>query len=225
MRALAYLLVVSAAAGAAWLVWRRQRPAAGGAAPVPSEGPGSDAFLFPALDFTLPSLDFGTWGDDAPADVGPTFFDSVMSAFQPRGIRNNNPGNVRISGSAWAGKVPIASNTDGTFEQFSGPFYGLRVIAYLLLKYQRDKGKKTIKALIEDAGGWAPVNNADKNPANYGDTVAAAVGLRETDYVDLWTGNTLAGIVAAIVDFENGQQPYDATLIASAVASARSALS
>lgn len=210
--AIAYLFTAATLGGIAFAALRRR-----GAVAAPAEGGGVDESLW---GVALPSIDFGNWGSQVDDQ-----WDSVMNAFQPRGIRNNNPGNVRVSSSAWAGKVPLASNTDGTFEQFTDPLYGLRVIAYLLLKYQRDKNKKTIRALIEEPGGWAPVNNADKNPATYGDTVAAAVGLRETDYVDLWNGNTLAGIVAAIVKFENGEQPYPDTLIASAVASARSAMS
>lgn len=40
----------------------------------------------------------------------------------PRGIRNNNPLNIKI-GNDWKGEVP---NTDGTFEQFESMEYGLR---------------------------------------------------------------------------------------------------
>lgn len=216
--ALAYLLVVAALGSIAFVVLRKRD-----AAPTAAAAGGVDESLW---GVSLPSLDFGTWGDDAAdSDDTNSFFDSVLDVLTPRGIRNRNPGNVRVSSSAWLGKVPAAQNTDGTFEQFTDPLYGLRVIAYLLLKYQRDKNKHTIKALIEDAGGWAPVGSADKNPASYGDAVAQAVGVSETTPIDLSSGNMLNGIVAAIVKFENGQQPYPDTLIASAVASARSALS
>ncbi|MCA9329527.1 hypothetical protein KDA11_02695, partial [Candidatus Saccharibacteria bacterium] len=34
----------------------------------------------------------------------------------PRGIRNNNPGNIRISNNQWRGKIPVSQNTDGSFE-------------------------------------------------------------------------------------------------------------
>jgi hypothetical protein len=35
---------------------------------------------------------------------------------EPRGWRNNNPGNVVISSAKWVGKVEF--NSDGKFEQF-----------------------------------------------------------------------------------------------------------
>ena len=42
----------------------------------------------------------------------------------PRGYRNNNPLNIRISSSNWLGKV--SPNTDGPFEQFSDIKYCAR---------------------------------------------------------------------------------------------------
>lgn len=155
----------------------------------------------------------------APSSAVP--YAPLIDSSAPRGIRNRNPGNVKISGSAWLGKVPISQNTDGTFEQFSEPVYGIRVIAYLLLKYQRDKNKLTIRQLIGEPGGWAPVNS-DKNPAGYAATVAREVGQSETAYVDLFAANNLLQrITTAIIRFENGSQPYGADLIARAVSMAR----
>jgi len=47
-----------------------------------------------------------------------------------RGLRNNNPGNIRISDTPWQGKIPKAMNTDKNkaFEQFESLEYGLRAL-------------------------------------------------------------------------------------------------
>lgn len=42
----------------------------------------------------------------------------------PRGIRNNNPMNLRISSNAWRGKIP---GTDKSFETFIDPEHGIEL--------------------------------------------------------------------------------------------------
>lgn len=198
----------------AWIMSRRP----GGGAPAVSEPAGG---LWGLLN---EGADSSPWLPQ-PAEILSSAWSAAQDAIPllsgPRGIRNRNPGNVKISGSAWLGKVPTAQNTDGTFEQFSDPVYGIRVIAYLLLKYQRDKGKKTIRALISEPGGWAP-SNTDKNPAGYATAVAREVGQSETAYVDLFAPNDLLQrITTAIIRFENGQMPYPTSLITQGVDMAR----
>lgn len=53
----------------------------------------------------------------------------------PRGIRNNNPGNIRRSSSKWQGKVPHSQSTDKEFEQFTSMAYGVRAMARLIHTY------------------------------------------------------------------------------------------
>jgi hypothetical protein len=51
----------------------------------------------------------------------------------PRGIRNNNPGNIEQNASNnWRGKVPPSQNTDGRFEQFERMVFGVRAMIKLL---------------------------------------------------------------------------------------------
>lgn len=60
--------------------------------------------------------------------------ESFLGTNNPRGIRNNNPGNIKIGNSAWQGKIQ-AANTDGTFEQFVSFPYGARAMIKLLQNY------------------------------------------------------------------------------------------
>ena len=43
----------------------------------------------------------------------------TVQTIQPRGIRNNNPLNIRLNpDNRWQGRVPPKHNSDGAFEQF-----------------------------------------------------------------------------------------------------------
>lgn len=131
----------------------------------------------------------------------------------PRGIRNNNPGNIVQSGIAWRGK--LANPTDPRFEQFDTPLNGIRALAKLLLSYQDRHGLRTPRGIINR---WAPPveNDSLAYAKAFGD--ALGVGIDET--VDLHRPNTLLAATTAIIRHENGQQPYVPTLIAEAVADA-----
>ena len=76
---------------------------------------------------------------------------------QPRGIRNNNPLNIRI-GNTWLGEVP--NPTDSDFEQFVSPVYGLRAAFCILRWYIRRYGRNTVRKIVHS---WAPSceNNCD----------------------------------------------------------------
>ena len=48
----------------------------------------------------------------------------------PRGIRNNNPGNI-VAGDKWLGRT----GTDGRFVKFKSAEYGLRAIGRVINTY------------------------------------------------------------------------------------------
>ena len=54
-----------------------------------------------------------------------------------RGIRNNNPGNIRHGGSKWQGMSE--TQTDDEYIQFDDPVYGIRALAKLLKNYHLHK--------------------------------------------------------------------------------------
>lgn len=128
--------------------------------------------------------------DDAVGAV----VDSVKSALEPRGIRNNNPGNIRISSNAWQGK--ISPNTDGTFEQFDTMTNGVRAIAVTLQNYQRLYGLNTVRGMITR---WSATDQ-DAYVAN----AASALGVDPDDPIDVGDPNTMTDLVNAIITQENG---------------------
>lgn len=129
----------------------------------------------------------------------------------PRGIRNNNPGNIDRTAEKWQGMAADQSS-DSRFVVFSAPVWGLRALAKVLLSYQRKHGLRTPAAII---GRWAPP--VENDTGAYARQVAKALGVGVGDQINLQQPETLQRILPAIVQHENGQQPYPAALIAEAV--------
>ena len=74
----------------------------------------------------------------------------------PRGIRNNNPLNIRLSSDRWQGQRPPSTSPEGekAFCVFESMAYGWRAAFVILCKTYYGKYKlKTIRALITR---WAP---------------------------------------------------------------------
>jgi len=129
---------------------------------------------------------------------------------QPRGILNNNPGNIRRTGIDWRGEVPDAEKTDPLFEQFTAPEWGVRAMAREIMTSVR-RGQDTIRAIITE---WAPPS---ENPtAAYIAAVSKRTGIDADTPLEL--GRDLPGVIGAIIVQENGFNPYPADLIAQGVA-------
>jgi hypothetical protein len=131
---------------------------------------------------------------------------------EPRCIRNNNPGNLRLNGIPWQGKS--ANQTDGTFIVFDSAHYGIRAMARTLGNYFTLHGLDTVAGII---GRWAP--SVENNTSAYVQDVASNMGV-QPDWQLADNADTMLSLVKAIITHENGQQPYSTDLIANAIASA-----
>lgn len=115
----------------------------------------------------------------------------------PRGIRNNNPGNIR-SGDPWQGLSK--EQTDGAFCQFGDPIDGLRALMKVLLSYYRKHGINTVQGLINR---WAPP--IENNTGAYVKSVADSLGVMPTEQIQVDKIGILIGLAQAIVAHENGR--------------------
>lgn len=69
-----------------------------------------------------------------------------------RGLRNNNPGNIRLSATTqWQGEV--RPSRDRSFCQFKTMAHGYRALIKLLQNYRKLNGCRTISDFINR---WAP---------------------------------------------------------------------
>lgn len=133
----------------------------------------------------------------------------AYSKFTQRGIRNNNAGNLTITNIAWQGKVPLSKNTDGRFEQFTSPEYGLRAMYKDLKSDIVTKGQNTIRKLITS---YAPAFENDTKA--YIAAVAKSMG-KGADA--LLSSNDYLPLMKAIIKHENGVQPYDDAILNKAI--------
>lgn len=85
-----------------------------------------------------------------------------VSNFRTRGIRNNNPFNIKNSANTWLGKIPASQKKDKTFEEFVNIEFGLRAGIKLLRKYIVDYGLVTPYEIINR---FAP--SSENNTVNY----------------------------------------------------------
>lgn len=127
---------------------------------------------------------------------GQKLTDAIMSNVA-RGIRNNNPGNIRHASTKWVGASP--QQTDPSFVQFTSPEYGIRAIAKVLTSYL-GKGVNTIEKII---ARWAP--SSENDTESYIRQVAKSTGIARNEPV---TAKDFPLLVAAIIRHENGTQPY-----------------
>jgi hypothetical protein len=115
-----------------------------------------------------------------------------------RGIRNNNPGNLRNFNIPWQGKIPVNQNTDykKEFDQFTEVKYGIRAMLRDLTN-DIDKGKNTIRKLIS---AYAPPSENDTQ--KYIDVVAKAVGLAPDQTIKIIDAEFYLVIARAIIKHE-----------------------
>ena len=120
----------------------------------------------------------------------------------PRGIRNNNPGNIRWSTIEWNGLVSADQRTDPDFCQFVSPYYGLRALALNVHSYFARHGLKTVRGIITR---WAPPEENDTHA--YINCIAERMQVSADQDISLDDWLTLHNLVSAITTEENGLGP------------------
>lgn len=136
----------------------------------------------------------------------------MMDKNLPRGIRNNNPLNIR-KGNNWKGEV--TNSTDGAFEQFVSMQWGIRAGFKILKNYMTGYGGR-VKALtnIHDIiHRWAPPS--ENNCRAYIDSVCRFSGLHEFERLQFSDRNKMLALVDGMIRVECGQ-PVSLDIIASA---------
>lgn len=115
----------------------------------------------------------------------------------PRGIRNNNPLNIRI-GNVWLGEVQ--NPTDPNFEQFVSMEYGIRAACVLIRRYIRHYHRTTIPSIL---AAWAP--SSENNTVTYVDTVCQLSHLSPMHELRYEDKASICSLIAAMVQVECGQ--------------------
>lgn len=115
----------------------------------------------------------------------------------PRGLRNNNPGNIRLSDTLWMGE--IRPSQDKYFCQFCDMAHGYRALLRTLQTYVRKRGCRTIADIIIR---WAPP--AENNTAAYITDVCRQLQVPSSHVIDVDDRDSMCALAAAISRHENG---------------------
>lgn len=129
---------------------------------------------------------------------------------QPRGLRNNNPLNIRRTQSKWLGEVDsLKGQRDTAFCQFSKLCYGYRAAGKLLQTYQT---KYKLYVLNQIIGRWAPPseNNTKAYATRVAQQMTKELGepISVASLLDLVKDRaTLRALLVSMHLVENGQLP------------------
>lgn len=120
----------------------------------------------------------------------------------PRGIRNNNPGNIRHgTHTFWVGEA--REQPDAEFISFSSPVYGMRAVMKILLTYYKRYNLHTIESIINRYA--PPVEN---DTISYVTTVSKISGVKKDEVIND-ISLLLIPLSKAISLHENGNPPED----------------
>lgn len=116
---------------------------------------------------------------------------------QTRGLRNNNPGNIRRTSDRWQGLASVQS--DDAFFTFTDMRYGVRAALIIFRNYVSRYGLRTIGDLVNR---WAPPSENDTQA--YIASVASRVGIDAAAPINLQDGDTAYEFLRGIFRHENG---------------------
>ena len=137
---------------------------------------------------------------------------TTVARVTSRGIRNNNPGNIRLTDIDWRGEVPADLKKDTEFEEFISPLFGVRAMARILKK-GATAGRDTVREIITR---WAPPSENDT--AAYIRSVSKRADLGPDEPINF--DEKLPDLLDAIIVHENGSNPYADQLLFEAIAAA-----
>lgn len=117
----------------------------------------------------------------------------------PLGLRNRNPGNIRIGPIAWQGQI----GENKGFAVFDTMRNGLRALVRLLLIYQDRYGINTVRKTIER---WAP--STENNTEAYIAAACAVLECKPDDKFNFHNTDFLFWMTTAIGSHENGAKAF-----------------
>lgn len=120
---------------------------------------------------------------------------------EPRGIRNNNPLNIRyVERNRWQGRV--RHKRDLQFEEFDQMYWGYRAAFLILFKYMT---LYNIRTPFQICARWAPIGD-NNNPSAYAKFVCNRIGCRLNDELNFRDPLQMIRLASAMTEIENGKE-------------------
>ncbi|WP_339053365.1 lytic transglycosylase catalytic [Arsenophonus endosymbiont of Crataerina pallida] len=149
---------------------------------------------------------FGIDNDWANKNQGSNIPDNIADVPTgdiPRGIRNNNPGNLNFVGQRGA----VRESPNGRFAKFNTAFEGLQALSSQLNRYA-ERGLNTVEKIIST---WAPAS--ENNTRAYIDKISGKLGVSPDTVLNLSNPTVMTSLMSGIVEHENGRQPYSQAML------------
>lgn len=117
----------------------------------------------------------------------------------PRGIRNNNPLNIRyVRKNNWQGRAP--HKKDNAFEEFRSMAFGYRAAFMLMHKYIR---LYNLHSIYDVVARWAPTSDGN-NVMNYADQVGQKTSCAIFANIEWTDWRFMVKMAVAMAEVENG---------------------
>lgn len=148
-------------------------------------------------------------GTDTTTELGKQFYDWVLDKTgielprgdgynsAPRGIRNNNPGNLNFAGQSGATKE---GGEGGRFAVFESMEHGVAAL-YRQLQLYFKRGVNTLSSIVKTYAPASDGNNVDA----YVSALSKATGKGANETIDAGDTTTIVRLIKGIVDHENGK--------------------
>jgi hypothetical protein len=117
-----------------------------------------------------------------------------------RGIRNNNPTNIR-KGSDWKGLAEVQS--DPAFCVFKHPKWGIRAFCVLMENYDKNYGINTVRGIVSR---FAP--DFENDTTSYMEHICSQMCVKRDEKLDLQNHLIMLKLCKAIIKHECGCVPY-----------------
>ena len=123
------------------------------------------------------------------------------NSLAPRGLRNNNPLNIRHSQDKWKGLCP--EQTDSEFCQFKTIFDGIRAAFLNVRSHIRQDARRHDRCTVaKEISRWAPAS--ENNTQRYIDFVCERACLGAYDELKVEQKNVMCRLLWAMAEFECG---------------------
>ncbi|HFF8968204.1 lytic transglycosylase [Serratia marcescens] len=154
-----------------------------------------------------------------PRSVGQWIRGQFSGANEPRGIRNNNPGNLNYVGQNGA---TLEDHATPRFARFNSAFEGFAALGKQIKAYYNGTSKAAGYQKLQSVEGiisrFAPAS--ENNTQAYINKLSKMLGVGRGDSLNIQDPQVLATLMNGITQIENGKNPYAPEMVLKAAQSA-----
>lgn len=154
-----------------------------------------------------------------PRSVGQWIRGQFSDANEPRGIRNNNPGNLNYVGQNGA---TLEDHATPRFARFNSAFEGFAALGKQIKAYyngtSKAAGYQKLQSVEDIISRFAPAS--ENNTQAYINKLSKMLGVGRGDSLNIQDPQVLATLMNGITQIENGKNPYAPEMVLKAAQSA-----